>query len=146
MFLENAFAHRFGSAQNGAVRYCPTKRRSQRDHRGHIAGTLSRRRARNHSTQAVANEMNLAPGFPDGTIDGFGKAALDEEIRAVSVDADSRKIRFVTDARQPGVKLHQIDIGPQEPWDNHNSRAISLGNSKSVKDRRGVQQEKLGGE
>ena len=50
--------------------------------------------------------MNSASGFGQCSFYSRAQMALDQEIGALSVDADPRKIGLVSDAPQPGVEFH----------------------------------------
>ena len=69
--------------------------------------------------------------------------ALDQKIRALSVDADAGKIRPVADAPQPAVEFHQIKIGAEKTRNDDDRGAITARYAEAVIDGSGVQKENL---
>ena len=122
------------------------KRGRQRNHRSDIIRPLACYRPRDQSSQAVADQVNFSFGFGQGSFDRLVQMTLDQQVRALGVDPDARKIRPIADAPQPTVELHQIKVCAEKPRNDDDSGSIAMRYPKAVIDRRCVQQENLGAE
>src|SRR5581483_1804256 len=122
---DDPLSNSFSSLQDRAVCNCSAKWRSKRDDGGNVLGTLSGCRARDHSSQAMTNQVDFATGFLESPGNRLIQPALNKKVRTVSIDADTGEIRLIADTRQPGVKLGQIDICAQKAWNDNDSRALA---------------------
>jgi hypothetical protein len=114
MLLQDAQANGVRGMDNGAIRHRATNRRNQRDDGSDVFGPLPCNRARDHASQAVADQVNFAAGLVQRSFYRRAYVALDQEVGAVGVDADAGKIRAVADAFQPAVEFRQIKIGAEK--------------------------------
>jgi len=143
VLLEDAQPDSVRRLENRLAGYGPAERRRQRDHRRDIFWPLMRHRSRNHTTQAVAYEMNLPPGLRSRPRDRLVQMSLDEKIGTIGIDSDAREVRLVTDSPKPAVEFHQIEIRPKKPGDDHDARGVTGRDSQAVIDGGSVQQENL---
>lgn len=118
VLLQNAQADRFSGMNDGTIGDGSANRRSERDHRSDVFGTRSGNGPRNHSTQAVADQVDLAPSFFEREFDSLVHVPLDKQIRAIGIDADAGKICAVSDAAQPLVEFCEVKIGAEKTGDD----------------------------
>src|SRR5208283_1814361 len=119
--------------------YRATKRCGERNNRRDINGSLVGDRAGNNATQTVANQVDLALGLHERLLNVLVQATLDQDVRAVCIEADAGKVRAIADAFQPGAQLRQIVVSAQEPGNEDHTRAVAVWYAEAVIDRRGVQ-------
>ena len=145
MLLQDVLADRFSGMQDGAVHHRAAKGRGQRNDGGDIVGTLAGHRAGNDAAEAMANQVDLAIGVEESLFDVVVESLLDEEVGAFCVEADTGKIRAITNSAQPGMQLCQISVCTQEAGNQHDGRAVAARYAESVVNRRGMQQEDVSG-
>ena len=143
MLLQNTQADGFSGVENGSTGHGASNWRRQRNNRSNVPGPLARHRARNHSSQTMTDQVNFSPCLRPGFFYGLIQMALDEDVRAISVDPDARKIWPVSDAPQPTVELHQIKVGAKKTWNDDDPRVIPMRHAKAVVNGSCVQQENL---
>src|SRR5664279_455165 len=111
MFLQDVLAHGFGCLQHGAMGDGAVKWRSQSDDGRHIIRSLTRDRTGDDASQTMTDEMDLALRLKEGFFYTRIQTLLDEDIRAFGVNSDARKVRTISNATDPGVKLREISVG-----------------------------------
>src|SRR5579872_3842788 len=89
MLFQDVFSNHLRCLQDDGMSHRSPKRRPQRGDRSNIPWPLSCNRARDHTSQAVSDQMNLVPGFLERLLNGFIQLLPNQEIRALRVEADS---------------------------------------------------------
>ena len=135
MLRQNLLANVLGGAQHGAMGDGAAERRGQRNHRRDVVRPLVGDRAGNDAAQAVPDQVDLALGFHKRLFDVLIQAALDQDVRAVCIEADAGKVRAIADALQPGTQLCQISVGAQESGNDDHTGAIAMWYAEAVVDR-----------
>src|SRR5690242_7207073 len=87
--------------------------------------------------------MNLAPSLIQRSFDSVVHMTLDQQIRAVGVDADAGKIWAVADASQPAVEFGQIKVSAEKAGNDDHAGAIAMRHAKTVIDWHRMQQQNL---
>ena len=111
----------------------------ERDHRGHEVGTPGGRRPRQHAAEAVADQVHAAARLDVRAFERANQLGL-EEVGAVGVEADIRRVGQVADAAQPAVEVRVIGVDPEEPGDRDHRRPIAIGDASAEPHRGRVQQ------
>src|ERR1017187_1645902 len=114
MFLQDMFAHGFRRLQNSAMRDGAAEWRRQCCHRRHILGPLPGGGTGDDASKAMTDEMDFPLSLKKCFLDTGIETLLDQDIRALGIDADAGEVRPVSDAPEPGVELRKIRVGPQE--------------------------------
>jgi len=63
----------------------------------------------------VADQVDFSSRLSQGLLYGVVQVALNEQIGTFRVDADAGKVWPISDARQPAMKLVEIEIVPRNP-------------------------------
>ena len=121
MLLQDTQADGFGGVENSSAGHSASNWRGQGNNRGNIPGPLAGHRARNHSSKTMTDQVNFSSCLRSGFFYGVVQMTLDEDIRAVGVNADAGKIWPVTDAPQPTMELHQIKVGTEKAGNDDDS-------------------------
>jgi hypothetical protein len=87
--------------------------------------------------------MNPSSSLRQSSLNRVIEAALNQQIRTLRVDANSRKVWPISDTAQPRVKLHQIEISPQKSGNHDDTRIVSSRNPKAVENRGCVQKDEF---
>src|SRR5438045_3126394 len=87
----------------------------------------------------MPDEMNFFAGFLVRAPDG-GDQFVVERVQTISVPADARKIRRVTDAREPKIKLIKIKIRTEETGHDNHRRTVAFRDTETEINRRDMQQ------
>ncbi len=146
MFLKDLETDGIRSVEHCSIGHCASKGRAERDYRSYLFRTLPCDRTGDHSPEAVPNQMNFASGLGQGFFDRLIEAALDQQVRTFRVNANTRKIRMITNTPEPRVKLGQVKIGTEKTGNNHDGRSVPARHAQAVIHGRGMQQENLGSE
>src|SRR5579862_1044042 len=146
MLLQYSQADRLGCMQDSAMRHGTAKWGCQGNHRGDVLWPLIGQRTCDHSTEAMTDQMNFSSGLLQCRLDGFAEVPLNQQIRTLRINADSRKIRTIPDARQPTVQFCQIKIGAQKSWNDNHRRTVATRHAEAVVNRGGMEKEDFGPE
>ena len=103
-------------------------------------GALGRHGTRDDASQTVPDQMDLFPGIVERSFNVVVQAPLDEQIRTVCIQPDSRKVWPIANAAEPRMQLGEIGVGPQKARHQNNGRAVATGYAKAIVNRRRVQQ------
>lgn len=132
MFLKNPETNRFCRVKDRSIGESASDGSGKRDHGRDVSRPLTSHRTRDHASEAVADEVDLAARLGNRFFDRLVQAALDQQVGTLCIDADSRKIRAVPDAFEPCVQLCQVKIGTEKPGDNNYSRAVPARDTQAV--------------
>jgi hypothetical protein len=112
----------------------------QRYHGSDIIRSLRAQRHGDQAAEAVPDDVDLLPRFAPGTVESVIQRALDQEIRAVVIDSDSREVWPVIHPVEPCIQFDEEGIGTEKAGYEDHSRFVSVGRSQAVIDRRYVKQ------
>ena len=90
--------------------------------------------------------MNLAPCLGKRGLYSLVQMALDQKIRTFCIDANAGKIGAVSNAAEPGMQFHQVQICAEKARNNNDPGSISMRYANAIVDGRGMKQENLGSE
>src|SRR5271166_1255581 len=128
VLVQDAKAYRLGRPENGPICYRAPDGGGQSGQGCHILRPLTRQRTSDHSSEAVADQMDFASGFRQGFVESLVESSLDQEVWTFCINSDSRKVGPVSDTPEPGVQFCKVNIGAKEAGNEDHGRSIATRN------------------
>ena len=136
LLLQDAKAYALGKVKDVALHDRALNRRSERDDGGDLVGHLHGQHVGDHASEAVADQVNLAPGLGGRLLHGGLEPFPDEQVGTIGVESDVGVVRTIADAPQPAVHVPRQRVRPHKAGDDDDGGTVAMRHFKPVVDRR----------